>query len=170
MQSCLCRARSYVGKRTDIRRHIVDVTPTSKINFALFDSWVLLHGTREYLGVYTELAQGHVIRQSVSWKRLRNMETAEFIMTVLNAYYYCATKMYSANESAFLLLKNKYITYNLMFGWPCNVIQCEKEKPTRYQLCILYFYSNSCSTCSTATTTTVIATTSAHSAKAAPYR
>jgi len=44
------------------------------------------------------------------------METAEFIMTVLNAYYYCATKMYSANESAFLLLKNKYITYNLMFG------------------------------------------------------
>jgi hypothetical protein len=44
------------------------------INFTVFDSSVFLYGTRDYLGVYTEPAQVHVIRQSVSWKRLRNME------------------------------------------------------------------------------------------------
>jgi len=35
-------------------------------------------------------------------------------MTVLNAYYHCVKKMYSAHESAFLILKNNYITYSIV--------------------------------------------------------
>ena len=108
-------SRVYVGLcQVRYRRYIIDVFLTSKIKFSVFDSW-FLYGTRDYIGVYIELARVHVIRQSVSWKRLRNVETAVFIMTVLNAYYHCATKMYSANESAFLILKNKYITYSIVW-------------------------------------------------------
>jgi len=60
MQSYLCRVVS--DNRNDVRRYIFDVFTTSIINFAVFDRRVLFYGTRDYLCVYTELAQVHVIR------------------------------------------------------------------------------------------------------------
>jgi hypothetical protein len=73
----------------------------------------LFYGIRDYLGLGTKLALVQIIHQIVSEKDSQMWEWL-LTMAVLNAYYLCATKMYSANESALLILKNKYIICSIV--------------------------------------------------------
>jgi len=85
--------------------------------------------------------------------RMWNLVTFAVIRNQLHVAVISKTYVRSCNLTFRLFVqpllqwKNNEYYINLMCGWPCIVIQCGYEKPTRCHFLYLYFSSNSCSTC-----------------------